>query len=321
MKSRYQILLDNSLSAALAGIEIYNKPNFLNREVIFCYQVVNAWELLLKAKILKDNRNQLKPILKYAGRFIQRNRSGNPMTISIFEAFGKIRNLDIRVKSNLEELVYIRDAATHFYCKSKTLPYLVFILGVAALKNYQKCCIDWFDINLNKYNFYILPMSFGYAFQTFSKLRTRNETEEIANIMRSISRKQSRLKSTSPNDFQFVCEIRIETVSVRKARDVDMVVGIGSGTTEAQFVEREINKLDRYPYTFTQILAEAKKQNTNIKQNKLINFIKDRHIKDNSAYHACTYRSKKHESENKPISDIYNYAFLQLVINDPYFKS
>ncbi|MBI2514938.1 DUF3644 domain-containing protein [Candidatus Wolfebacteria bacterium] len=320
MKSRHQILLDNSISATLAGIEIYNKPIFSNREASFCFQIVNAWELLLKAKILKNNRNQLKHIYKYEGRFIKRNRSSNPMTIGIYEAFGKIRNLDTRIKSNLEELIAIRDAATHFYYKSKALPYLVFTLGTAALRNYEKCCRDWFSTNLDKYNFYILPIGFGYTFQTFSKLTTRDETEEIANIMRSVSKKQSRLKSASPTDFQFICEIKIQTVSVKKAKDADIVASIDSSGADAQFIEREVNKLDKYPYTFRQILAEAKKQK-NIKPNKLSSFIRERNIKDNPAYHDYTYRSKKHESENKPSSDIYNYAFLQLVINDPYFKS
>ena len=53
MKAVYKCLLDKSLAAALAAIEIYNKPDFKYREESFVILVVNAWELLLKAKILK----------------------------------------------------------------------------------------------------------------------------------------------------------------------------------------------------------------------------------------------------------------------------
>jgi Domain of unknown function (DUF3644) len=50
----YDCLVDNSLSAVLAAIEIYNKPNFSYREEAFTILIINAWELILKAKILKD---------------------------------------------------------------------------------------------------------------------------------------------------------------------------------------------------------------------------------------------------------------------------
>jgi hypothetical protein len=55
MKARYKHLLENSISAILSAIEIYNKPDFKYRNEIFVILTVNAWELLLKSKILKDN--------------------------------------------------------------------------------------------------------------------------------------------------------------------------------------------------------------------------------------------------------------------------
>ena len=48
-------LLANSLAAILSSIEIYNKPDFKYREEIFTILNINAWELLLKTKILTDN--------------------------------------------------------------------------------------------------------------------------------------------------------------------------------------------------------------------------------------------------------------------------
>jgi len=55
----YEKLIDNSLSAALSSIEIYNKPDFKYREEIFTILLINAWELLLKAKILKDANDDI----------------------------------------------------------------------------------------------------------------------------------------------------------------------------------------------------------------------------------------------------------------------
>ena len=43
-------LLEKSLSAALLGIELYNKPNIEYREESFAIFIINAYELLFKAK-------------------------------------------------------------------------------------------------------------------------------------------------------------------------------------------------------------------------------------------------------------------------------
>ena len=57
MQKRYKKLFDKSISVILSAIEIYNKPDFKYREESFAILIVNGWELLLKSKILKENKN------------------------------------------------------------------------------------------------------------------------------------------------------------------------------------------------------------------------------------------------------------------------
>ena len=45
-------LLKNAEAALISAIEIYNKPAFGYREETFAILAINAWELLLKAKVL-----------------------------------------------------------------------------------------------------------------------------------------------------------------------------------------------------------------------------------------------------------------------------
>ena len=49
----HQSLLDKSISSMLSAIEIYNKPDFKYREETFSILAINAWELLLKARLLQ----------------------------------------------------------------------------------------------------------------------------------------------------------------------------------------------------------------------------------------------------------------------------
>ena len=62
MKSRSNELLDKSIAAMIAAIEIYNKPDFMYRGETFSILAINSWELLLKAKYLKDNYNKMRSL-------------------------------------------------------------------------------------------------------------------------------------------------------------------------------------------------------------------------------------------------------------------
>jgi hypothetical protein len=44
-------------AALLSSIEVYNRPTFAYREETFAILALNAWELLLKAKLLEQHKN------------------------------------------------------------------------------------------------------------------------------------------------------------------------------------------------------------------------------------------------------------------------
>jgi hypothetical protein len=52
-------LAQKSVQAAIAAIEIYNKPDFHFREEAFSVLMTNSWELLLKAKWLADHSDDV----------------------------------------------------------------------------------------------------------------------------------------------------------------------------------------------------------------------------------------------------------------------
>jgi hypothetical protein len=56
--SRSSRLLQNAEAALISAIEIYNKPTFAYREETFAILALNAWELLLKAKLLEIKENK-----------------------------------------------------------------------------------------------------------------------------------------------------------------------------------------------------------------------------------------------------------------------
>ena len=80
--------VDKAEAAITASVEVYNKPSFAYREETFAILALNAWELLLKTKVLKNAANDVKSLRVYEPRdlksggkskklYAKRNRAGN----------------------------------------------------------------------------------------------------------------------------------------------------------------------------------------------------------------------------------------------------
>jgi hypothetical protein len=288
MSPIYSSLLENSLQAALSSIEIYNKPDFKYREQVFVIININAWELLLKAKILKDNSDDISSLYVYLKDGNPKtNRSGNPLTIEIFGAMKKL-SLDSNVSENLSLLIEIRDTVTHFY-SSDSLSYLVYTLGVASLKNYQQLIKQWFDRSLLDYNFYILPLGFVYNFKTLSLIDLEEEPEAVANIIQAASAIQQ--ADIPASDFFFVCEVKTEIQSAKKLTgEVDFVTAVDPNSTE-KIVIQDRNIIDKYPIDCQNLMERVRKAKPGIKQQKIYALLKT--IKGNSKYSAYNFRTKQ----------------------------
>ena len=157
-----------ALSAARSAIEIFNKPVFDYKQESFVILITNSWELLIKAKILKDSGHkknsiyvQSKPQTKNGAQpkrfYPAKNRCGNPKTIDIFAGL-RFTNIDQTLKSQIELLVELRDNAIHFINDEKQLTIKIFQIATATVRSFIKCYKTWFpEIDLVEP---ILPIGF-----------------------------------------------------------------------------------------------------------------------------------------------------------------
>ena len=99
--------------ALLAAIEIYNKPKVEYREQTVSFLLVNAWEVLIKARIVQQSGGKIQSIYRRernSSRF--EKRDGNFLTIEIWGALNR-SGLPDEIKSNIGGLIKIRNQATH----------------------------------------------------------------------------------------------------------------------------------------------------------------------------------------------------------------
>src|SRR5690625_2940240 len=95
-------LLEKSLEAFILGMEIYNKPTINYRIEGFSFFICNAWELMLKAKMIKDGDS-----IYYKGEPTR--------TLSLSEVIKRIytdKRQPLRI--NLEKILDLRNTSTHF---------------------------------------------------------------------------------------------------------------------------------------------------------------------------------------------------------------
>jgi hypothetical protein len=316
MKARSRFLCEHSLGMALAAIEIYNKPDFKNREQVFAILMVTAWESLLKAKILLDNRNRPSSLwIKEIGGRYKVKADGQKFTIGLTESLRRC-GLSAIVVDNVTKLKDVRDAAVHLTAESGALPSLVFALGTAALRNYSRLAREWFSLSFSDYNFFILPLGFSYPFQTLSVADTQKEPEDIARLLASVSKAQQEGRAED-DGFHLVCEIKTTFISSRKVTDATDFVASVKGEGERTIVsERHVNLIDKYPYRFSDLWSKVKAELPGVRQNKLLDVIRESAIKSNPKYARHNYRSKADEKQGptKATPVIYNEDALRFVI-------
>lgn len=116
-------LIKRSHDAFTLALEIYNRPTLGNRVEAFAIMMVNAWELMLKSEIAKNEG--VSSIFK----------EGN-FSISIREAMNKLMDSSGYVSKNLEILIDLRDQAIHLLIP-ELQPQLSRLFQATVL-NYQK---------------------------------------------------------------------------------------------------------------------------------------------------------------------------------------
>lgn len=213
-------LLEKSIQAILAAIEIYNKPDFGYREETFSILIVNAWEILLKAKIVLDSNQNIEAIYikdkEGEGQFVK-SRSGNNKTISIGLAM-KALSLDETLNDNLKILIEFRDNSIHLKNDNSNLNIKLQEIGTASLKSYLEICKEWFNKNLSKYNFYIMPMSFYHPHEMASH-SILSDSKQNQNLINYISKKEEKHPYNISNDHQI--SLHLETKFVKSKMKFD----------------------------------------------------------------------------------------------------
>ncbi len=310
----YRALLDKSIDSMLSAIEIYNKPNFNYREETFAVLAVNAWELLLKAYILRENRYKmrslyvLEPVTNKDGSTSQKkkrpklNRCNNPMSISIFECIKILddrKELPNNLRKNIESIIELRDNAIHFVSLTP-LSKQIQELGFACVKNYISAIKHWnLSIDISRYNLYLMPLAYIDEKITVDSIVTEDNKNYISFV-------KHLLESNQEDDHDYDIAISID-IDFKKGNSFDAIgVKYDADGTIVTLTEEQI--LKKFPWSYKEVAKRCRLRYSDFKQDTKFNaYIAE--IKNNPKL--CTHRKLYVNSAKSPKTVYYSSNVLQ----------
>lgn len=282
-KSLHKKFLDKAHSAIVAAIEIYNKPTFMYREEAFAILSINAWELLLKAKLLKDSNNSQKSINVYENRstksgvktkrmFLSLNRAGNPKTISLFSCISKIETtpskLDREIIDNIYALVEVRDNATHCINANPILIRQVFEISCACIKNFILLAKKWFNKDFSESISLVIPLAFIDGSKEVDSIVVSPDESKLIEYLQHIAAPSK--TSESPFSIAIRLDIKYEKSCLTSATKV--VSSKDPDAFKVSISEEDIRK--QYPWDYKELVSRLQKRYCDFKAN--LNFHKVR---------------------------------------------
>lgn len=264
MRARSQELIAKSIAAMISAIEVYNKPDFKYREETFSILAINAWELLLKAKWLKDHGNNVRSLYvtekrtkpngkPYKYGKVKMTSCGNPFTHSLDYIAKKMTEQQVLANAahkNIIALCEIRDSSVHFYNKSNLFAIRLQEVGSASVRNYAKASQSWFNVDLAQYNFYLMPLAFVQADKFNSAVLLNREEQNFAAFI-------SNLEAANDPQDDYAVSVNIELKFLKSKADDAIRVQITNDPSAPKFQLTEEQMRDKYPLNYSTLTVEC----------------------------------------------------------------
>ena len=297
MKSRSRLMLEKSISALLSAIEIYNKPDFKYREETFSVLCINSWELLLKSKVLNLASNKLCSLYlmehktlkggkKSTVKRAKKNRSGNPMSVNLFEAYRIITDeygvkVDGAIIDNLNALTEIRDNSIHFVNDDLLLSLKVQELGSASLQNYLHLVSSWFGDVLSGYNFYLMPLSFFRDFSEAPGVSLNSKEKKVLDYINKAEKGYDKIDEVG--DYNLTLRIDVKFQKVKSTTGLPVQLTNDPDATVVRLSEEDIT--EKYPWDYDVLSTRLSKRYSDFKMNSKYHELRKSLEKDSKNAH------------------------------------
>ena len=216
-------LVEKSVDAYVLALETINRLSIKYRVESFTHLICNAWELLLKARVLDVQTSR--------DAIYCRTKPGDAKrTISLRDALIKVIPNDKEpLRRNLEVVADLRDEAMHFVISE--VPNDVLLLFQACVINYHKKLNEWFGLSLSD-RVTVGMMTIVYdlspgSFDLGSPAVKRRLGKDVAAYLATMQKKIQTEFSTLERSPEFSIGVEYKLVLTKKPGDADIVLSTG----------------------------------------------------------------------------------------------
>lgn len=246
MVSEQKRLVEKSIEAFILGLEIYNKPTIRYRVEGFSFFIVNAWELMLKAEMLKRGMS-----LYY---------KDNPeRTVSVGEAVRKIyTDVNSRVRLNIEKIIELRNISTHYITEDYEQKYAPLFQACAI--NFANEICRFHSINIADYiaqNF--LTITANYEPLDFEQIKLKYTPEVVEKLIQQAN--DVDVLNQTYDSEKFAINIRQILYVTKKREDADFTIAVSSDAETRMGIIKEIkDPSDTHKYSFSNVITAIRER-------------------------------------------------------------
>jgi hypothetical protein len=245
-------LLTKSVEAYILALETINRLSVKYRIEAFTYLVCNAWELLLKAKILDDTR-------KGSAIYYPKVRKQKRRTLALRDCVKRLlTNEKDPIRLNLERIADLRDDAVHMVIED--VPPHVTGLFQACVINYHKLLGEWFGISLRDrvpvgmmtLVYELDPKQFNLSTPALRRRLGKDTVKYLQEFQTGIQQTLEDLGG--PAEFAIGIEYRLALT--KKPDAADIILTNGPGGSSVQIVEVPKDPSKTHPHRQKEVLAK-----------------------------------------------------------------
>lgn len=239
-------LVEKSIEAFIMGLEIYNKPTIKYRIEGFSFFIVNAWELMLKATLLKRGESIYFP-------------DKPDRTLSLENVIRKIyTDKNTRIRLNLEKIVDLRNISTHYITEDYEVKYAP--LFQACVLNFVNEIQRFHNVDITKHiaqNF--LTISARYEPLTNEEIKLKYSPEIAEKFIKQAN--EIDVLSATYNSDKFAINIKQNLYITKKKDEADFTVSINSASDTKVTMVRDLkDPFDTHKYSFNNVITAVQER-------------------------------------------------------------
>lgn len=311
-------LLHKSLDGMILALEVINKPTVSYRMEAFLFLALNAWELLLKARLVSTNQ-QTESIY---------SKDNPDRTINFQYALKEVFPQEKDpIRMNLVRIEDLRNHAVHSFISS--VPREANLLFQAAILNYEAKVKEWFERSLRErlpqgMMFLVADFEndhFGSASPILGKNLQPESLRYVAEWQRAV---KSDFESLDESDrSRYTVLIKFNLAVINNPSKSDVLATFASEAPDQAVGLKYVRPIDRWPHSYDEVWKAVKSTLPTIKKTEFVSLMKELEIKGNECYSGYNFRTKHQEDESirtgnlpKGLTVIYNDKAIHKIIKE-----